>query len=119
MKLRLGSLGGGLFAVLLASAAPAAAAPIVFGNNAYEYVLAGGISWNAANAAAIGSTFSGQSGHLATITSAAENAFIDLIVNSGTEAWIGGFQPPGSPEPAGNWQWVNGEGLFTYTNWSA
>ena len=31
-------------------------------------------------------------------------------------AWLGGFQPAGSAEPAGNWQWVTGE-AFGYANW--
>ena len=31
--------------------------------------------------------------------------------------WLGGFQPEGSPEPAGGWQWVTGE-PFNYTNWT-
>ncbi len=61
-------------------------------------------------------------GHLATITSAGEDAFIDgLRMEAGLhrpEAWVGGFQsatPCGSPDC--NWTWVNGEGGFIFTNW--
>jgi hypothetical protein len=31
--------------------------------------------------------------------------------------WLGGFQPAGSPEPEGNWQWVTRE-PFSYSNWN-
>jgi hypothetical protein len=36
-----------------------------------------------------------------------------------TGPWIGLFQPPGSTEPAGNWQWVDGTSLTSngYSNW--
>ena len=30
--------------------------------------------------------------------------------------YLGGFQPEGSPEPAGGWQWVTGE-AWSYTSW--
>lgn len=68
-----------------------------------------GLTWTAARAAA-----EAAGGYLATLTSAAENAFAVSLINGPT--WIGGFQPAGSPEPAGNWQWVTGE-PFTYTHW--
>ena len=37
--------------------------------------------------------------------------------------WLGGFQPAGSVEPGGGWEWLNNEGGFgvedmgAYTNW--
>lgn len=91
----------------------------------YQPVLApGGIDWATAeaNAEAMG-------GYLATITSANENNFaFSLIsnnsqfwVNFGTDTrgpWLGAYQPPGSPEPAGGWTWVTGE-AFSYQNWAA
>ena len=68
-----------------------------------------------------------KGGYLATITSAEENEFIFTLIDDpifltvgGSNAqgpWLGGFQPAGSPEPAGNWQWVTGES-FTYTSWA-
>ncbi len=82
------------------------------------------ISWENASSSAIAA-----GGYLATITSAEENAFVYALVSSdssfwtvglGGESvgpWLGGFQPGGSPEPDGNWQWVTGE-LFAYTNWA-
>lgn len=68
-------------------------------------------------------------GHLATITSAEENAFAWSLVDDDPRyvaanelgwwgVWIGGSQPPGSPEPAGNWQWVTGE-PFAFDDWGA
>jgi hypothetical protein len=84
-------------------------------------------TWPTASSAANASTYeytSGMSinGHLATITSSGEDAFIDhLRIAAGLhqpEAWVGGFQsgtPCGSPDC--NWTWVNGEGGFIYSNW--
>lgn len=66
---------------------------------------------------------------LATITSAAENAFVFSLASSltywGNDAasnsqgpYLGGFQPAGSSEPSGGWQWVTGE-AWSYTNWAS
>jgi hypothetical protein len=89
----------------------------------YKAVLTpDGITWDDAKAEA-----EAEGGHLATLSSAPENEFIfDLIdaapfwytdqYNSSHGPWIGGFQPPGSPEPDGNWQWVTGE-PFSFTAW--
>jgi hypothetical protein len=52
---------------------------IKFGSNYYAFVSAVGISWADANTAASASVFLGVNGHLATITSAAEN---DSLANS-------------------------------------
>lgn len=74
-----------------------------------------------------------RGGYLATITSAAEGNFIvsSVISDPFWQAdirgagftdlfgpWLGGFQPAGSPEPGGNWQWVTGES-FSPTFWAA
>jgi hypothetical protein len=106
------------------------AAPIQWsGNNHYYEAFAApnGVTWFEAEAAA-----TAAGGYLATITSAPENGFVFSLVNDqqfwgtfpGSEActnagpWLGGFQPDGSLEPGGNWQWVTGES-FTYTNWES
>ena len=57
----------------------------------------------------------GMGGHLATIQSAEENAFIASI-NAGNNCWLGGFQAPGSCEANCDWQWVTGE-AWGWTNW--
>ena len=87
----------------------------------YINVSAPEISWSDARAAAAQMTFRGVRGHLATITSQAEQDFIDTRVLppaeqqppfGGTRGWLGAFQATdGAP-----WQWVTGE-AFTYTNW--
>lgn len=56
-------------------------------------------------------------GYLASITTQAENDFVTSLLPPNLNAWLGGFQPPGSSEPAGNWQWITGE-AFTYMNWN-
>ncbi len=78
-------------------------------------------SWNVANADANSRTFASLQGHLATLTSAAETAFIVSTFPQaavGLGYLIGGIQAPGSSEPAGGWGWVTGE-AFIYTNWAS
>jgi hypothetical protein len=113
----LAMLFGGLFAAL---PLPAGAAPMPFGSNHYEYIeVANPYSgynnaWWVVSAIATASVFNGVSGHLATITSQAENDFLWALagghpVTSG--AWLGGKSPEGwlvGPEA--------GQG-FSYTNW--
>lgn len=60
-------------------------------------------------------------GHLVTIRSQAENDWVFNYVVSATSsgvygAWIGMYQLPGSPEPAGGWVWSSGE-TVSYTHW--
>ncbi|MCZ8222405.1 MAG: lectin-like protein [Microcystis sp. LE19-84.1B] len=94
------------------------------GNSHYYKVIyqPNGISWNTAKAQA-----EALGGYLVTITSAEENNFVSSLFSGNSSAWknlgidtrgpwIGGFQPPNSPEPNGGWQWVSGE-PFNYTNW--
>lgn len=89
----------------------------------YEAVtVPGGISWSDARDAAESRFIGVVQGHLATITSEEESDFIvasfpELSAPQPPAYWLGGFQPPGSPEPGGNWQWVTGE-PFVYTNWA-
>ena len=64
-------------------------------------------------------------GYLATIASAAENAFVFGLANSpifftggnGSGPALGGRQEDGAVEPAGGWHWATGE-QWSYTNWS-
>jgi hypothetical protein len=84
----------------------ASAAPVAFEGRYYEVVAASGISWNDANTAANARTHLGVHGHLATINTAAEDAFVDsLNVPTGnrTELWIGvSGDAPRSPDAAGS-----------------
>ncbi|MEC5398733.1 lectin-like protein [Uliginosibacterium sp. H1] len=113
-------LGLCLGAVLCAGAATAAPVQwtVASGGNDhwYEAVSANSIDWTSARAAAQAS-----GGYLATITSAAENAFIaalvpDYATTGESPYWLGGFQPVGSAANVG-WQWVTGE-AWSYTNWA-
>ena len=89
------------------------------GNGHYYEAVAftPGTNWNDARDAAALSTHLGQPGHLATVGSQAENDFVQTVMG-GTlvDGFIGGYQPAGSPEPSGNWQWVTGES-WSYDNW--
>lgn len=82
-----------------------------------------GITWTDANEAA-----KSAGGYLATITSPEENNFVFSLIDndiywfhvppsSNIGPWIGGYQPEGSSEPDGGWQWVTGDEEFNYTNW--
>lgn len=103
---------------------PAGAALWALGPNAnghyYEIVVSPGIGWLTAKAEA-----ALRGGHLATISSKDENDFVAALALSEPAVfkgdwgpWLGAFQPPGSPEPAGGFTWVTGE-PFVFTNWAA
>lgn len=85
----------------------------------YRVVVVGssGIAWDAANASV------SPGSYLASITSAGENAFVYSLIpescwnNGNFGPWIGGYQAPGSPEPAGGWGWTSGE-PWSYAAWA-
>jgi hypothetical protein len=81
--------------------------------NYYEEVFIGERNWIESRNYAETLSYQGLPGHLVTIESEAEQACINAHAVQSDEAWIGGYQPPGSKEPAGNWRWVGGE-LITY-----
>ncbi|NQT88432.1 tandem-95 repeat protein, partial [bacterium] len=100
-------------------------APQFFDGHYYQLVhVPAGIQWIPARDAAASMTHLGLPGHLVTITSQAENDYLaaNFIppgeINSvlSSRVWTGGYQPPGSPEPAGNWTWVTGE-PWGFTSW--
>lgn len=100
------------------------AVPVSFAGtgSSYEYIpgniSAGTFDWFEAKADAESKIFNGVQGHLVVITSQAENDFVrSLLPSAGAPTWLGGFQPSGSLEPGGNFQWVTGE-PFIYTNWN-
>lgn len=67
-----------------------------------------------------------RGGHLATLTSAAEDAFVFSLVANRPEfwnntwggPWLGGYQPDPAASAATGWVWVTGE-AWSYTNWAA
>jgi len=106
----------------LLEAPPVSAPPILNLSNGHYYeAIAGNVTWTDAEGTAQARMFLGCPGHLATITSQPEQDWIvatfPLAAPPGQQGyWIGGSQPPGSPEPAGNWAWVTSE-PFTFTAW--
>jgi hypothetical protein len=132
MSARLVKSAGVLLSLVTASLPTAShAVPIQWtvgsGGNGHFYDVISvptGISWTGANAAALAA-----GGHLATITSTAEGAFVyDNLVNnaaywnqepggSDLGPWLGGYQTSDNgSQPAANWVWVTGE-TWSYTNW--
>jgi hypothetical protein len=69
--------------------------------NYYEFVTAPFATWPDARAAALGSSYLGQPGYLATVTSAPENAFLAALSPTG---WLGGSDQASE----GTWVWVDG-----------
>jgi hypothetical protein len=108
--------------------AEAQASPILNPANGHYYEaipVSGGITWFDAEAAAEGRTFKGAQGHLVTTSSQQEHDFVitnlpqakaPMTSPFGAGYWLGGFQPPGSPEPAGGWRWVTAETFF-FNGW--
>ncbi|MBE3636940.1 VPLPA-CTERM sorting domain-containing protein [Mangrovicoccus algicola] len=98
-------LACGAFAWGLA-AVPAGAAPLQWAQNGHYYELvAGDFSFHDALAAAAARSHEGLAGHLATVTTAAEWAFLDTILNpAGVTAWLGGSDAAAE----GTWEWVAG-----------
>lgn len=91
------------------------------GGNGHWYKAAQtspGLNWSSANA-----LVSASGAYLVTILTSEEEAFVEALV-SDARYWnhnnsgpvIGAFQPTGSPEPSGGWQWVTGQ-TVTYTKW--
>ena len=86
----------------------------------YQWIkVPSGITWTQARDLCLS-----RAGHLATSTSFAENTFL-FNLTLPTSAWqnrfgpwLGGFQAPNFPEPAGGWQWVTGE-PWSWTAWWA
>ncbi|MHA6262533.1 lectin-like protein [Arenibacterium sp. CAU 1754] len=92
----------------------------------YEVVWLGigQITWDTANSSATSSSHQGETGYLATITSAAEQAFLNTLNHAFTlanghnsyyvTAWLGATDL----QQEGSFQWVTGE-AFSYSNWNA
>lgn len=85
----------------------------------YEIVSAT-LTWDQARLAAQARVLGATRGHLATITSLSEQAFVASLRRQAgqVEGWLGGVQPSGSVEPASGFTWITGE-LFSYANWRA
>ena len=86
----------------------------------FEVYAAPGITWAAAKVCAnkANATHPEVSGHLATITSSKEDAWVDnLRKDAGLrEVWVGGSQAAGSTEPGNGWLWKTTKGLLQRRN---
>jgi hypothetical protein len=90
---------------------------VIWSANGHQYavVTAADLDWDAAAQAA-----AALPGHwyLATITSRAEQEFVNTIGIVGHEYWLGGVQSPlSTPGADDNWTWVTGE-AFRFANWN-
>lgn len=99
------------FCAAALAAGPLNAAPmewsVASGGNGhwYDLVAAPAVTWADAAAGAAGATHLGAAGHLATLTSAGEWAFlVDVINPGGMRAWLGGSDAGAE----GQWNWVEG-----------
>ena len=108
--------------------ASAWATPTLYNGHYYDVIVDNGITWDAARAGALSTFYLGLEGHLVTITSAGEDAFVGGLIATYTsgEAWAGGYQNPiTETDPQAGWTWVNAEGSFPgvnsttpYANWN-
>lgn len=132
--LKLGLVTGCVCAATVLGQSPSLAAVVQWGTASggnghyYEYIFEENISWHDAEAAAAARSHNGLQGYLATITSAAEQAFILTITNKG---WIGASDEA----EEGVWKWVTGPEAgqqfwqgnqtggttlpFSYANWTS
>lgn len=112
-------LVAGWLAVMAANVAAAADVFNPQNSHVYRLIQFPELRWADARQAATSQSLGVAGGYMATITSADEQAFVEAKFLTAVQpwgAWLGGYQPAGSAEPAGNWQWVTGE-AFGYTNW--
>jgi hypothetical protein len=88
--------------------------------NYYQAVAEPGILRYPARDAAADLTYRGCPGHLATITSQAENDFIAENFPEAVDGgyWLGGREAFDFGNPSTGWGWITGE-LFQYENWGA
>jgi hypothetical protein len=119
-----------VFAAVLVMTCMANAAPVQWsvedGGNGHWYDrvdIQTGLTWDQARIDAETKFHQGVQGHLMTITSQGEADLWETLYtktplpDAGNDRfWIGAYQPPESPEPAGNWRWITGE-PWGFTNW--
>ena len=86
--------------------------------NFYEFVQGSGSTWGEARLAAEQRASGGRAGHLATITDADEDMYLEKLRQEclAGEAWVGGFQQPNQLTPMDGWFWINNEGPIPGVN---
>ncbi len=83
----------------------------------YLLVLGTG-TWEEADAWARAQTYKGLKGHLVTITSEGENAFVNNYIG-GYAGWIGGKQSGEPGSASAGWSWAGTGEPWTYANWNS
>ena len=80
--------------------------------NFYEFVNGSGFTWDEARMAAEQRTYCGRAGHLATVTAAEEDMYLEKLRQECVvgEAWLAAFQLPNQLAPTDGWFWINNEG---------
>ena len=101
----------GCIAAFMTASSGHAGQPSFFQGSVYEYVPTY-TTWDRARAEAETMSFMGFPGRLATITSAAENAFIASLVPVGGNTMLGGSDA----QTEGTWLWETGPEAVSYTH---
>lgn len=103
-----------LFAAALLLSGSASAVPVYNAANGHYYeVVAGSYDWHSARDLAAAASYNGLQGHLATLTSAEENAWVFNTFQ------VSNYLLGGTDEDVeGQWQWVTGE-AWVWTNFAA
>jgi len=95
--------------------------PVSAGGNGHFYArVPNSLTWAQAKLAAEGQTLFGGAGHLATVNSKGEDAFLQTTFGADI-GWLGGYQDTKAAdyqEPTGGWRWVTGEPWSAYVNWA-
>ena len=115
-----------LTAVVMLSAADGRATPVTWTSHPdgeihhYELIVIDGIEWEVAKAAAEAQLHEGRYGHLVSVTSAAEHAFIlaNVLPVDTTGYHIGAQQLDPSGGLTSGWSWVTPE-AWSYTHWAS
>jgi len=112
------SLVFGACLLLTFAARWAAADPVQWATSGhwYEAVTSPQLTWEQAGQAAVARSWMSMQGHLATITSQAEEDFLSSVMPAGNY-WLAAYQDPWDSPPDQNWHWQTEE-PWIYTNWA-
>ena len=105
-----------------AFAISAQAAPVYFADTDHYYdFIRGSFTWDAAKTDAEAHSYNGESGYLATLTTAGEDSFIRSnfasYVSQFVGPWFGASWDGSGYGATTGWSWVTGE-AFSYTGWN-
>ena len=100
-------------------AAVALADPVLWDvNGNYYEVVSESHTWTSAKDQAKSMTWGEYKGHLATVTSAEEQAFLEATFGELLNmSFLGGYQSPTNALPNEKWHWLTGE-PWSYTHWA-